>query len=167
VSPEKRRNRASAIRSTVAKVRPTPADEYHVVYFQRHKDDDPDETSPGRTFLANCPPKVRVTMRAVLAQVAAAPPHRFAGGGKWEAMHGELAGFHEVRVDGPRRHHYRLFCRLDTEALDAAGNPAGSFLTVIDGADKPFRTTFPAAVYRRVRALGEEYLSRNPRSFAR
>ncbi len=57
-------------------------------------------------------------MRAVLTQVAAAPPKRFAGGGYWVAMKGEMTGWFEVRVNGPRRYHYRLFCRLDYEAKD-------------------------------------------------
>ena len=48
--------------------------------------------------------------------VAAAPPPAFSGGGKWEAMHGEMSGFFEVRVDGPQRHHYRLFCVLERTA---------------------------------------------------
>jgi hypothetical protein len=33
-------------------------------------------------------------------------------------MKGDLTGWFEVRVDGPRRHHYRLFCRLDYDAQD-------------------------------------------------
>ncbi|CCH73168.1 hypothetical protein BN11_240004 [Nostocoides australiense Ben110] len=47
-------------------------------------------------------------MRAALIAVASAPPKRFAGGGYWEAMKGEMTGWFEVRVDGPGRHHYRL-----------------------------------------------------------
>lgn len=101
-------------------------------------------------------------MRAVLAQVAAAPPKRFAGGGYWEAMKGDMTGWFEVRVDGPRRRHCRLFCRLD---YDAKGRP-GALLTVICGLDKPFRTELPAGDYRHVRDLGEEYLRRNPGSLA-
>jgi hypothetical protein len=102
-------------------------------------------------------------MRAVLAQVAAAPPKRFAGGGYWEAMKGDMTGWFEVRVDGPRRHHYRLFCRLDYDAKDRPK----PLLVVICGLDKPFRTELSDADYRQVRALGEEYLRRNPRSLAR
>lgn len=64
-------------------------------------------------------------------------------------------------VDGPGRHHYRLFCKLDTEAQGL-----GPLLVVLMGADKPFRTTLPDSVYADVRALSEEYLSRNPRSLA-
>lgn len=100
-------------------------------------------------------------MVAVLAQVAAAPPHRFSGGGYWEAMHGTMAGYHEVRVDGPNRHHYRLFCLLDTQAQGL-----GPLLVVIMGADKPFRTTFADDVYSAVRKLGAEYRARQPRSIA-
>lgn len=101
-------------------------------------------------------------MRAVLAEVAAAPPKRFAGGGYWEAMKGEMTGWFEVRVDGPRRHHYRLFCRLDY----AAQGRAKPLLVVICGLGKPFRTQLSEADYRHVRDLGREYLDRNPRSLA-
>jgi hypothetical protein len=101
-------------------------------------------------------------MRAVLAQVAAAPPKRFAGGGYWEAMKGDMTGWFEVRVDGPRRHHYRLFCRLDYDAA----NRRKPLLVVICGLDKPFRTgTFSGRLPPRP-DLGEEYLRRNPRSLA-
>jgi hypothetical protein len=99
-------------------------------------------------------------MRAVLAQVAAAPPKRFAGGGYWEAMKGEMTGWFEVRVDGPRRHHYRLFCLLDY----AARGQVKPLLVVICGLDKPFRTQLSKADYHQVRNLGTEYLGRNPRS---
>ncbi len=101
-------------------------------------------------------------MRAVLTQVAAAPPKRFAGGGYWEAMRGDMTGWFEVRVDGPRRHHYRLFCRLDYEAM---GLPR-PLLRVICGEDKPFRSLLSDADYQHVRDLGAEYLKRNPRSLA-
>jgi hypothetical protein len=101
-------------------------------------------------------------MRAVLAEVAAAPPKRFAGGGYWEAMHGPMTGWFEVRVDGPQRHHYRLFCLLDYEATNP--DHAKPLLVVVTGLDKPHRTTLSDADYAHVRQLGEEYRSRNPRS---
>lgn len=56
--------------------------------------------------------------------------------------------------------HYRLFCRLDT---DAQGQPK-PLLTILCGAAKSFRTEFDDAVYRQVLAYGREYLARNPRS---
>jgi hypothetical protein len=48
-------------------------------------------------------------MAAVLKAVAEAPPNAFAGGGYWEAMHGTMAGYYEVRVNGRDRRHCRLF----------------------------------------------------------
>jgi hypothetical protein len=101
-------------------------------------------------------------MRAALVAVAAAPPKRFSGGGYWEAMKGEMSGWFELRIDGPRRHHYRLFCLLD---YDAKGEEK-PLLVVIDGRDKPFRTTLSDADYAAVRKLGDEYRKRNPRSLA-
>jgi hypothetical protein len=101
-------------------------------------------------------------MKAVLVAVATSPPKRFAGGGYWEAMKGDMTGWFEIRVNGPKRHHYRLFCRLDYEAV----GPDKPQLVVIDGNDKPFQTKLSAADYAAVRTLGDEYLARNPRSLA-
>jgi hypothetical protein len=139
---------------------PSSDDVHEIVFFKRHPLDDPDETAPGRVFLNGCPPGVRAKFRAVLAAVAAAPPKRFAGGGYWEAMKGDMSGWFEVRVDGPHRHHYRLFCRLDYEAK----NGPKPLLVVVTGLDKPFRTELSPTNYAKVRALGSEYLARNPRS---
>ncbi len=94
-----------------------------------------------------------------------APPHAFAGGRYWEAMHGTMAGYYEVRVDGPNRRHYRLFCVLehDGERL-GLGGPS---IVAITGMEKAFRTTFSERDYERVRQLGEEYRSSAPRSVLR
>lgn len=139
---------------------PSSDDPHDIVYFRRHKSDDPSQATPGREFVDSCPTGVRAKFRAVLVAVATAPPKRFAGGGYWEAMKGDMAGWFEVRVDGPKRHHYRLFCLLDYEAK-ARDKP---LLVVVAGLDKPFRTEFSSADYADVRALGEEYRGRNPRS---
>ena len=136
-------------------------DHYEIAYFKRHNDDDPREAVPGSEFLASCPVPVRTKLRAVLVAVAAAPPTQFSGGGFWEAMHGKMTGFHEIRVDGPGRRHYRLFCKLDTTARGR-----GPLVTVLCGATKAFRTEFSDADYEKVLASGREYLSRNPRSLA-
>jgi len=136
---------------------------HDIVYFQRHKADDPIKSSPGRDALNAYPAKVRATMRAALIAVATAPPKRFTGGGYWEAMKGDMTGWFELRVDGPGRHHYRLFCLLDYNAK-GVDKP---LLVVIDGRDKPFRTTLSDADYAAVRKLGDEYRKRNPRSLAR
>jgi hypothetical protein len=101
-------------------------------------------------------------MVAVVQAVAAAPPPAFSGGGKWEAMHGLMSGFYEVRVDGPGRRHYRLFCMLDRDgARVGLGGPS---LILIAGKDKPFRTVLSKHDYEEVRKLGREFLSRVPRS---
>jgi hypothetical protein len=49
---------------------------------------------------------------------------------------------------------------LDYEAKGRAK----PLLVVIDGRDKPFRTVLAEKDYAEVRALGEEYRKRNPRS---
>ncbi len=63
--------------------------------FQRHAMDDTNRRVPGREFVLACPETVRAMMLAVLKAAAAAeaPPPMFSGGGKWEAMHGDMNGF--------------------------------------------------------------------------
>jgi hypothetical protein len=83
----------------------------------------------------------------------------------WEAMRGDMKGLYEIRVDGPGRRHYRLFCVLEREgATVGLGGPS---IVIIDGRDKPFRTTLSNAEYRKVRALAEEFAGRVPRSVLR
>jgi hypothetical protein len=154
--------------SHVVRVGPRREDHHDVVYFRRHADDDPAQPIPAREFLGSCPTAVRAKFVAVLVAVATAPPYRFSGGGYWEAMHGDMAGWFEVRVDGPKpgggkgRHHYRLYCLLDYEA-NGSDKP---LLVVITGLDKPFRTTLSDRDYVAVVNLGNEYRARNPRSIA-
>jgi len=104
-------------------------------------------------------------MIAVVKAVADAPPPVFSGGGKWEAMHGIMAGYYEVRVDGPQRRHYRLFCVLERDG--AAVGLGGPSIVLITGMDKAFRSIFGSEDYEKVRRLGEEYKRRIPRSVAK
>lgn len=144
-------------------VKPSSDDAHEIVYLRRHPDDDPDTSMPGKSALDSFPVTVRARMRAVLTAVASAPPKRFSGGGYWEAMHGEMTGWFEVRVDGPpNRTHYRLFCLLD---YNATGREK-PLLVVVDGRSKPFRTTLSASDYRSIRDLGDEHKRHNPRSVA-
>jgi Txe/YoeB family toxin of Txe-Axe toxin-antitoxin module len=124
---------------------------------------------PADEFLDACATKVEATILAVLEAVRAAPPPAFSGGGKWEAMHGAMAGYYEVRVTGPGRRHYRLFCLLDN------GSPRelrergfdGPQIVVINGMAKAHRTEFSDREYAsHVRALGDDYLSTLPRPIA-
>lgn len=157
---DRRKQRKSQPKVPAVRTGPSPDDEHEIVFFRRHRDDDPKQATPGREALNGYPTTVRAKMRAALVAVATAPPKRFSGGGYWEAMKGEMSGWFEVRSDGPGRHHYRLFCLLDYEAMGREK----PLLVVIDGRDKPFRTVLPNKDYAEVRALGEEYRKRNPRS---
>jgi hypothetical protein len=148
--------------STATKTPPAPPQPWRIHFFRRHAGDDSSQAVPGRAFLLDCPDKVRMTMLAVLRAVADAPPPQFSGGGKWKAMHGSMAGYHEVTVNGPNRHHYRLFCLLERDG--GALGLGGPSLVVLAGLDKPFMTTLSDNDYAKVRVLGDEYRARNPRS---
>src|SRR5687768_12723969 len=110
---DRRKLKKKQPRPPVVRTGASPDDPHEIAFFKRHRSDDAAESEPGRAALNSFPPKVRATMRAALVAVASAPPKRFAGGGYWEAMKGDMTGWFELRVDGPARHHYRLFCLLD------------------------------------------------------
>jgi hypothetical protein len=105
-------------------------------------------------------------MVAVLDAVAGAPPPKFSGGGYWEAMHGKMTGYFEVRKQGPKREQFRLFCILenpnDNAELEKTGLPRPA-IAVITGMRKAWRTTFSGADYEHVRKLGESYRNTFPR----
>jgi hypothetical protein len=129
----------------------------------------PDQgTVPGADFLDGCPAKVRGTILAVLDAVAAAPPPAFSGGGKWEAMHGDMGGYYEIRVTGPGREQFRLFCLLenaDKRTLAARGL-RGPAIAVITGMRKKPGTVFRDRDYAKVRQLGREHTAHAPRRIA-
>jgi len=122
----------------------------------------PDGSVPAASFLDGCPPTVDAKFAAVLGAVATAPPPQFSGGGYWEAMHGDMGGYYEIRLTGPKREQFRLFCILDR---DGPGLP-GPALAVICGMRKPFRTVFSHQDYAGVRELGAAYLAASPRRIA-
>jgi len=137
-----------------------PSEEWAVVLFQRHRQDDPQETCPGEEFLDGCPDSVVKDLIAIIDAVAASPPPEFTGGGMWEAMHEEMAGIYEARTRGPDRRLYRLFCVLEREApgLD------GPSLVIITGKSKSVSQKLSRADYAEVRRLVDEYYSRAPRN---
>ncbi len=76
-------------------------------------------------------------------------------------MHGEMSGYYEVRVDGPQRRHYRLFCLLERDGANVGlGGPSVVLITAMD---KQFRSTFSDENYAKMRRLGDEYKRRKPR----
>ena len=122
-------------------------------FFQRAQQDDPDRTVPAIGFLDSLPIKVRAEIHAVLDAVAAAPPPAFSGGGKWEVMHDQMAGFYEIRVRGADRRNHRLFCILEREAQDLGG-PS---IVVIDGLSKPLRQAANPRDYSRALSYRAEF----------
>lgn len=131
-----------------------PQQPWRIHFFRRHVDDDPQGAVPALEFLESVPVAVAAEMHAVLAAVAEAPPPAFSGGGKWEAMHGSMAGLYEVRVQGGGRNH-RLFCVLDRG--DDLGGPS---IVCIGGLSKPPRQAADDRDYRRVKRFADEYRKR-------
>jgi hypothetical protein len=136
-----------------SQARPEP---WLIHFFQRDARDDKAQRVPAIDFLDQVPTKVRAEMQAVLEAVAEAPPPAFSGGGKWEVMHDDMAGFYEVRVRGAGRRNHRLFCILERGAADLGG----SSVVVIDGLSKPVRQAADPREYRRAQRYRAEFLKR-------
>lgn len=139
--------------------------EWGIAYYQT-----PNGGIPAAEFLNACPTKVEAKLLAVLEAVRHAPPPAFSGGGKWEAMHGSMRGYYEIRCTGPGREHFRLFCILEngTDQELAERGLGRPHIIVINGMRKPNAQSFIDAEYRKhVRTLGEDYLADVPRSIAR
>lgn len=137
---------------------------WNIVFYETAQ-----STVPGADFLDDCPAKVRGTILAVLDAVASAPPPAFSGGGKWEAMHSAMGGYYEIRVTGPGREQFRLFCLLenaDARTLAARGLSAPA-IAVITGMRKKSGTVFSERDYANVREFGEDHLAQTPRRIAK
>ncbi|HEY5192839.1 MAG TPA: hypothetical protein VIJ39_03060 [Solirubrobacteraceae bacterium] len=135
-----------------------------IIYYETR-----DGSAPALEFLDECPGKIDAEFLSVLDAVAGAPPPQFSGGGKWEAMHGNMGGWHEIRLTGPSREQFRLFCVLENasdEELLRRGltKPA---IAVVTGMRKPWRTKFSENDYSRVRRLGDDHKANHPRRIAR
>ena len=137
--------------------------DWGIVYYATE-----DGRVPAEEFFDRCPAKIDARFSAVLEAVRAAPPPQFSGGGYWEAMHGNMGGYHEIRLTGPGRRQYRLFCVLDS------GTPAQlrewgfdqPQIAVLTGMVKKPGTKFSNRDYAKVRKRGTEYLSQVPRRVA-
>src|SRR5690606_27200950 len=130
-----------------AEAEPPPSEDAYDIVFYVHDD----ESMPAEDFLDSCPDSVQDDFAAILIAVATSPPHKFAGGGMWEAMHGDMRGWYEARKDFQRRH-YRLFCLLDTKARSRAK----PLLVVVDGRE------IDATDYKKIRAPEERYRKTPP-----
>jgi len=132
------------------------------------------KTADGRVpaldyFIDSCTTKLHAFLNAVLDAVAAAPPPSFSGGGHWEAMSGDMAGYFEAKAVGPNRRHHRVFCLLensdDPSEMERRGLP-NKAIAVITGMWKPNATLFSDKEYAHVRSLGDDYLKQLPRRIA-
>jgi hypothetical protein len=112
-------------------------------------------------FLDACPPKVAARIVAVLQAVAASPPPRFGGGGYWEAMHGNMNGFYEVRV-GHGTFNYRLLCVLNNPFVDLDGEESGPDVVCLTGFRKPVRSAANDRDYRAARTARDEFSAHPP-----
>lgn len=126
-----------------------------IVYYKTAGDE-----VPAEDFLEGLPSKVTARFDVVLDAVRNAPPPRFSGGGFWEAMHGTMNGYYEIRITGPSRMQHRLFCILDN--ADRKGLKERGFskpqIAVITGMSKKSGEKFTDAEYKRkVRKLGDDY----------
>ncbi len=141
----------------------TPPAAWTVVFYKAA-----DGAVPVDDFLRGCPVKIRARLMAILDAVAEAPPPQFSGGGQWEAMHGDMGGYFEVRTQGPKREQFRLFCLLENAEpaeLRRRGLAEPS-IAVVAGMRKPWMTVFTRTDYLRVRAMGDDYLGTMPRRIA-
>ncbi|MGH9248974.1 MAG: hypothetical protein ACRD0W_05600 [Acidimicrobiales bacterium] len=127
---------------------------WRIHFFQRHKSDDSGTSVPVVEFLEGVPAKVAAEIHAILSAVAEAPPPSFSGGGKWEAMRGQMAGLYEIRVQGGGRNH-RLFCLLDRG--EDLGGPS---IVCIGGLSKPPRQAANDRDYRLIRLYVDEFRKR-------
>lgn len=127
-----------------------------------------EKTALAVEFLRGCPVGIRAQFVNTLNAVAAAPPPRFSGGGMWEAMHGAMSGWYEIRLTGPGREQFRLFCLLENGTPEelARRGLKGPAIAVITGLRKPWRTTFSQRDYQYVRELGKEHQRSYPRRIA-
>ncbi len=80
-----------------------------------------------------------------------------------------MKGYYEIRVTGPSREQYRLFCRLENGTPDELKERGFDKpqIAVITGMSKPHRAVFSDRDYmRNVRNPGHDYLSTYPRRIA-
>jgi len=126
---------------------------WSIRFFQREPCAGLPGAVPARDFLGELTELAAAKIEAVLMAVAEAPPPSFSGGGKWQAMHGEMSGCYEVRVRDSKLNH-RLICLLDRPG-DDQGEPS---IVCLGGFSKRLRTSAAAREYRRLARDRQEFL---------
>jgi hypothetical protein len=107
---------------------------------------------PTCSFLEEVPTRIAAEIHAVLEAVASAPPPAFSGGGKWEAMHGDLGGLYEVRVRHGRTL-FRLLCLLDRTG-DDLGGPS---IVCLGGLTKASGSAADPRDYKAIKQFADEF----------
>jgi hypothetical protein len=79
-----------------------------------------------------------------------------------------MSGFYEIRLSGPRREQFRLFCLLENGSSEelASRSLPGPAIAVITWMRKPWRTAFSDRDYQHMRSLADEHRCNHPRSIA-
>lgn len=136
-----------------------PPDSAWDIHFFARIDPVRNPRAPAKAFLDTIPEDAAMELMATLDAVADGPPPSFRGGLRYQAMRGDMTGWHEARTKHQKLL-YWVFVRQDREA---PGLPR-SALVLIAGGVKKNETAFTKSFYKEIRKLGEEYLSSNPRS---
>jgi hypothetical protein len=143
--------------SGVAQTPKKRSEPWRIHFFQRHSADDPDRSVPTLGFFDTVSPTVAAAFQAILEAVAIAPPPAFSGGGKWEAMHGEMAGFYEAPTSGGdasgRQMNHRLLCLLVRD-MEELGGPS---IVALGGFSKPVRSPANRRDYEKIRRYAAEF----------
>jgi hypothetical protein len=82
-------------------------------FMRTHPKADP--AVPALAWLESVPDAVEAEIMATIDAVAQGPPPQFRGGLRYQAMHGDMTGWFEVRTKH-RKRLYRLFCLQDRKA---------------------------------------------------
>ncbi len=90
--------------------------------------------------LENSPANVSIRFFAIVDAVCDQWP-TFSGGGYWEAMHGEMSGYYEIRIRNQTLN-YRFFCRSE-----------GSLLLIVCCLRKRVGTAFKPGDYAKVKGI--------------
>jgi hypothetical protein len=79
-----------------------------------------------------------------------------------------MSGWYEIRVTGPGREQFRLFCLLESGTAEelARRGLRRSAIVVITGLRKLSRTTFSDREYKNVRLLADDHRQNLPRRLA-
>lgn len=110
----------------------------------------PDGAQPAEAYILALPEQVLPRLFAFVDDIAENWPLRRSPGPEWQPLHAPATGCHEVRIRSGKTL-YRLFAKLDG---------ARRRLVLLEGATKRVDQALPAATYRRIAAIADDYMKR-------